>query len=110
MLRSSVFRKHLKQIGITQHFGVPDSLLKDFCAYIDDEFPAKNHISGYNIKKYRFLKNRIFLHYLRFLRFLLMQIMAGIGRKWPDRDKSFKNVFLGFFRSVFMLITLISRK
>ena len=47
------------------------------------QFPVKNHISGYHIKKYRFLKNRIFRDFLRFLRFLLMQIMAGIGQKWP---------------------------
>lgn len=37
MLRSSVFRKHLKQIGIKQHFGVPDSLLKYYNSYLSNE-------------------------------------------------------------------------
>lgn len=30
MLRSKVFRKYLNQIGIKQHFGAPDSLLKKY--------------------------------------------------------------------------------
>ena len=32
-----MFRKMLKQIGITQHFGVPDSLLKDYSSYLSTE-------------------------------------------------------------------------
>ena len=46
MLRSSVFRKHLKQIGIKQHFGVPDSLLKDYNSYLSNECKRENLITA----------------------------------------------------------------
>jgi len=46
MLRSSVFRKYLKQIGIKQHFGVPDSLLKDYNSYLSNECKRENLITA----------------------------------------------------------------
>lgn len=46
MLRSSVFRKYLKQIGIKQHFGVPDSLLKDYNSYLSNECKRDNLITA----------------------------------------------------------------
>ena len=46
MLRSHVFRKHLKQIGIKQHFGVPDSLLKDYNSYLSNECKHDNLITA----------------------------------------------------------------
>ena len=46
MLRSSVFRKHLKQIGIKQHFGVPDSLLKDYNSFLSNECKRDNLITA----------------------------------------------------------------
>ena len=45
MLKPEVLVDFLKDNNVTFYSGVPDSLLKDFCAYIDDEFPASNHIS-----------------------------------------------------------------
>ena len=65
-------------------------------------FPAKNHISGHYIKKYRFLKNRIFWHFLWVLRILLMRLVAEIGRKWTEIYEIVKNVFLRLFRCVFV--------
>lgn len=38
------FYASLKQVGIEFFCGVPDSLLKDFCAYITDHVPASAHI------------------------------------------------------------------
>ena len=38
----------LKKQNITFFSGVPDSLLKDFCAYVDDQFPPNNHIIAAN--------------------------------------------------------------
>ena len=40
MLKPEVLVDFLKNKNITFYSGVPDSLLKDFCAYIDDEFPS----------------------------------------------------------------------
>ena len=68
------------------------------------QFPAKYHISGHHTKKYRLFKNRIFCDFLRFFRFWPIWLVAGIGRKWPEHPKIFKNVFLRLFRSVFMPI------
>jgi len=71
------------------------------------QFPAKYHISGHHIKKYRLFKNRIFCDFSRFFRFWPIWLVAGIGRKWPEHPKIFKNVFLRLFRSVFMPIACI---
>ncbi len=35
---------YLSNKGISFYAGVPDSLLKDFCAYVTDNTPAKNHV------------------------------------------------------------------
>ena len=40
MLKPKILVNFLKKQNISFFSGVPDSLLKDFCAYIDDEFPA----------------------------------------------------------------------
>ena len=48
MLKPEVFVDFLKNKNITFFSGVPDSLLKDFCAYIDDESPSNNHIIAAN--------------------------------------------------------------
>ena len=34
----------LRGLGIEFYAGVPDSLLKDFCAYVEDHAPAQNHV------------------------------------------------------------------
>ena len=48
MLKPEVLVNFLKDNNVTFYSGVPDSLLKDFCAYVDDEFPASNHIIAAN--------------------------------------------------------------
>ena len=74
---------------------------------LEGRFPAKYHISGHYITKYRFLKNRDFFDFLMIFTIFPIWMMAGIGRKLPNTSKIFINVFLGLFRSVFMPITLI---
>ena len=44
MLSPKVLVDFLLQNNISFFSGVPDSLLKDFCAYVDDEFPQSRHI------------------------------------------------------------------
>ncbi len=48
MLKPQVLVDFLKDHEINLYSGVPDSLLKDFCAFIDDEFPKDNHIIAAN--------------------------------------------------------------
>ena len=48
MLKSEILVDFLKNNNISFFTGVPDSLLKDFCAYLDDEFSSSNHIIGAN--------------------------------------------------------------
>jgi len=48
MLEPSVLVDFLKENNVTFYSGVPDSLLKDFCAYVDDVFPPDNHIIAAN--------------------------------------------------------------
>lgn len=43
MIHPSAFFKTLKQHQINMFFGVPDSLLANLCAYIDDQVPANRH-------------------------------------------------------------------
>jgi phosphonopyruvate decarboxylase len=38
----------LRRAGVTFYSGVPDSLLKDLCAYIDDEMPPGDHVINAN--------------------------------------------------------------
>ena len=42
------FVGHLKKRGIDFYTGVPDSLLKDLCGYIEDTEPAANHVIAAN--------------------------------------------------------------
>ena len=44
MLQPAAFFQALKEQGITFFTGVPDSLLKDFCAYVTDHTDKSNHI------------------------------------------------------------------
>ena len=48
MLNPEILVNFLKKNNINFFSGVPDSLLKDFCAYVDDEFPSRNHIIAAN--------------------------------------------------------------
>jgi phosphonopyruvate decarboxylase len=48
MLRPSFFYEQLSKRGVKFFTGVPDSLLKDFCAYITDSIPDKDHIIAAN--------------------------------------------------------------
>lgn len=44
MLSPDTFCTTLKQHGITQYYGVPDSLLKNLCSYIDNAFESDAHV------------------------------------------------------------------
>lgn len=44
MLSPGSFFDTLKDAGFSFFAGVPDSLLKEFCAYVDDNVPAENHV------------------------------------------------------------------
>jgi len=48
MLDPAILVDFLKKNNVTFYSGVPDSLLKDFCAYVDDVFPPDNHIIAAN--------------------------------------------------------------
>jgi phosphonopyruvate decarboxylase len=48
MLKPEILVEFLKNKNISFFTGVPDSLLKEFCAYLDDEFSSSNHIIGAN--------------------------------------------------------------
>lgn len=48
MLRPEFFVKSLQQQGIDFYAGVPDSLLKNICAYITDKLPAEQNIIAAN--------------------------------------------------------------
>ena len=48
MLEPRSLVNFLKQKEVNFYSGVPDSLLKDFCAYIEDESDSKNHIIAAN--------------------------------------------------------------
>lgn len=48
MLEPRSLVNFLKQKEVNFYSGVPDSLLKDFCAYIEDESHPKNHIIAAN--------------------------------------------------------------
>lgn len=48
MLECSYFYEHLRERGISFFAGVPDSLLKDICAYIFDHAPRESHIIAAN--------------------------------------------------------------
>merc|ERR1719386_153107 len=48
MLKSEEICATLRQAGTTFFTGVPDSLLKDFCAYVTDNVAAKDHVVAAN--------------------------------------------------------------
>lgn len=48
MIRPDFFVNTLKELGIDFYTGVPDSLLKNICAYITDNLPAKQNIIAAN--------------------------------------------------------------
>ena len=48
MIDTEFFFKHLIQKNITFFSGVPDSLLKNICAYISDNVNSNNHIIAAN--------------------------------------------------------------
>ena len=48
MLNPKSFVNFLEKNEIDFFTGVPDSLLKDFCAYIEDNFNSKKHIIAAN--------------------------------------------------------------
>ena len=48
MISPKIFFEILKDNGITFFTGVPDSLLKDFCAYVTDNAEKENHIINSN--------------------------------------------------------------
>lgn len=48
MINTEVFYKRLQEEGVDFYCGVPDSLLKDICAYITDNASKKDHIIAAN--------------------------------------------------------------
>lgn len=48
MVSSGLFFESLKRNGINFFTGVPDSLLKDFCAYVTENVSKENHIINFN--------------------------------------------------------------
>lgn len=48
MINPEYFYNTLNSLGMSFFSGVPDSLLKDICAYITDHSPAKNHVLAAN--------------------------------------------------------------
>lgn len=48
MLNCGSFYEHMRECGISFFTGVPDSLLKDICAYISDHAPSEKHIIAAN--------------------------------------------------------------
>ncbi len=48
MIKPKHFCERLAKSGLEYFSGVPDSLLKDLCAYIDDNLPAQNHVISAN--------------------------------------------------------------
>ncbi|CAG7834232.1 unnamed protein product [Allacma fusca] len=47
-LDPAAFYQAVKAIGIDFYTGVPDSLLKDFCAFVTDVVPTSNHVIASN--------------------------------------------------------------
>jgi phosphonopyruvate decarboxylase len=48
VIEASAFHEALRRHGLTFFTGVPDSLLKDFCAYVTDHVPATQHVINAN--------------------------------------------------------------
>ena len=48
MVHPKQFIEALAQVGVSFFTGVPDSLLKEFLAYVEDEVPHEDHITAAN--------------------------------------------------------------
>lgn len=48
MISPASFYQNLKNVGVEYFAGVPDSLLKSFCAYVTDNTPNSNHVIAAN--------------------------------------------------------------
>lgn len=48
MISPASFYQNLKNVGVDYFTGVPDSLLKSFCAYVTDNTPNSNHVIAAN--------------------------------------------------------------
>ena len=48
MIDPREFYEALQQAGVQFYSGVPDSLLKDLCAYFTDHVPASQHLIAAN--------------------------------------------------------------
>jgi phosphonopyruvate decarboxylase len=48
VIEPAAFCETLRRHGMTFFTGVPDSLLKDLCAYVNDQTPAQNHVINAN--------------------------------------------------------------
>ena len=44
MIDPKIFFEHLGKLGVEFYSGVPDSLLKEFCSYVNDNVPKENHV------------------------------------------------------------------
>ena len=44
MIKAEKFYRGLNKMGVNFFCGVPDSLLKDFCAYLTDHVDASHHV------------------------------------------------------------------
>ena len=48
MISPASFYTNLKNVGVEYFTGVPDSLLKSFCAYVTENTPNSNHVIAAN--------------------------------------------------------------
>lgn len=48
MIKTETFFQHLETLGINFFTGVPDSLLKSFCAFLSDHIPQNKHVIAVN--------------------------------------------------------------
>ena len=48
MIKAKIFYESLKRNGVDFFTGVPDSLLKDICAYVSDNSSSENHVISAN--------------------------------------------------------------
>ena len=48
MISPAFFYNHLTEAGVGYYAGIPDSLLKEFCAYITDNIEQSNHVIAAN--------------------------------------------------------------
>ena len=72
MISPERFTEKLLELGVDFFAGVPDSLLKEFCAYIEDKYPNQKHVITANegsalalATGYQLASNKIPLIYLQ---------------------------------------------